>query len=260
MTCEQIRIGMAEYLAGRMSAGDRAAFLGHVDHCEACAAEVEEFTALWRDLDDLPLPMPSTRMLPRFRAMLHAYERSSRPSNLAMMPSRPWMWGALAASLFVGGLLAGHYLGRNSAANTEIASLKTEVEGMRQMVTLTLLQQQSAGERLRGVTWSNRMERPDSAVENALLTAVNRDPNVNVRLSAVDALQKFTANPAVRRALVDAIPVQDSPLVQIALIDAIVPLGDASAGSMLRQLAADPHANEAVRKRANWGLRKLGVA
>ena len=131
---------------------------------------------------------------------------------------------------------------------------------MRQMVTLTLLQQQSAGERLRGVTWSNRMERPDSAVENALLTAVNRDPNVNVRLSAVDALQKFTANPAVRRALVDAIPVQDSPLVQIALIDAIVPLGDASAGSMLRQLAADPHANEAVRKRANWGLRKLGVA
>ena len=56
---------------------------------------------------------------------------------------------------------------------------------MRQLVTLSLLQQQSAGDRLQGVNWSYRVEQPDTAVLAALLTTVNHDPNVNVRLAAV---------------------------------------------------------------------------
>jgi HEAT repeat protein len=105
------------------------------------------------------------------------------------------------------------------------------------------------------------MAKPDEQVEQALLRAVNHDSNVNVRLSAVDALEKLArANPAVRQALVDAIPVQDSPLVQIALIEVLVQLNESNAAPELRKLAKNAQADESVRQRAQWALDKLGAS
>ena len=60
---------------------------------------------------------------------------------------------------------------------------------MRQMVALSLMQEQSASERLRGVSWAMPRAVDDTEVLSALLTTVNQDPNVNVRLAAVDALR-----------------------------------------------------------------------
>jgi HEAT repeat protein len=95
-------------------------------------------------------------------------------------------------------------------------------------------------------------------VEEALLYAVNHDSNVNVRLSAVDALQKF-ATPEVIRAMVDAIPVQDSPLVQIALLDMLVQLNAKSAAPRLTSLSHNAQVDEVVRQRAAWALQKLAA-
>ena len=131
---------------------------------------------------------------------------------------------------------------------------------MRQLVTLSLLEQQSSGARLRGVSYSYRMERPDPQVETALLYAVSHDTNINVRLSALDALQKFAGTPTVSRALIDAIPTQDSPLVQIGLIDLLVGRNEADVAPALQKLVKDPHVNPAVRQRAQWGLNKLRAA
>jgi hypothetical protein len=79
-----------------------------------------------------------------------------------------------------------------------------------------------------------------------------------VRLSAIDALQKYARNPKVSAALVDSIALQDSPLVQIALIDLLVDAKESSVIPELRKLEKEP-VNEAVRQRAAWGLEKLGV-
>jgi HEAT repeat protein len=107
------------------------------------------------------------------------------------------------------------------------------------------------------VTYSYQVAQPDPQVEQELLHTVNHDSNVNVRLSAVDAIAKFAKNPEVRRALVDSIPVQDSPLVQIALIDLLLQLNDKDAVPALRKLALDKETNEAVRQRAESAVQKL---
>src|SRR5579859_4332440 len=101
------------------------------------------------------------------------------------------------------------------------------------------------------------MTQPDQQVEQALLHAVNHDSNVNVRLSAVDALAKYAANPEVQRALVDSLPVQESPLVQIALIDLLGQYSNKDAASALQKLAADKETNDEVRQRAEAVLKKL---
>jgi HEAT repeat protein len=131
------------------------------------------------------------------------------------------------------------------------------VENLHQMVAISMLQQQSPSARLRGVAYSEKIAQPDPQVLDALLQAVNHDSNVNVRLSAVDALQKFAAGPEVARAMVDSIPGQESPLVQIALLDMLVQLNARGVAPALTRISKDMQMDEMVRQRADWALHKM---
>jgi len=126
------------------------------------------------------------------------------------------------------------------------------------MVSLSLMQQQSASERLKGVTWTGQLDRPSSEVVTALLDALMHDPNVNVRLATIDALERFASQDEVRRGAILAVQQQRSPLVQIALIDFMVKTNERESVAALRRLAMDPQVNDAVRARAEWGLQQLG--
>ena len=134
---------------------------------------------------------------------------------------------------------------------------KVREQILRQVVALSLLQQQSPSARMKGVTYTEQMSRPDREVVDALLFAVKNDSSVSVRLSAVDALQKFAADPQVVPGILDAIPGQESPLVQIALIDMLVQLDARSAAGGLAQLEKDTRLEEVVRQRAGWALQRL---
>ena len=127
------------------------------------------------------------------------------------------------------------------------------------MVALSLLQQQSASDRLKGVSTSSQLERPGSEVVSALLDTLKHDPNVNVRLASVDALRRFSGRDAVREGVVEALPRQESPLVQIAMVDFILEAAGPDVKSVLQQLADDMMLNQAVRARAERGLRQVGL-
>ena len=106
------------------------------------------------------------------------------------------------------------------ATRGEIDELRAEIDSMSRAVTISLLQHQSASERLRAVSWS-RIAGPDNQVLGALLDAARLDPNVNVRLAAVDALAAYADDGAVRSGLIDSLEVERSPLVQLAVLEAV---------------------------------------
>ncbi len=273
MNCEKIREQIPECLAGRLDKAAREKLVEHLETCAACRTEVAELNAVWRALESLKPAAAEPAMKARFMEVLEAYQagagqasdlpKTSPPPQrmVAWFPAAPVWQLALAASLLVGGIFLGRYQAGPQPAvpAPEVAQLKGEVESLRQLVALSMLQQQSPSARLRGVSYSEAMTQPDRQVEEALLYAVNHDSNVNVRLSAVDALQKF-ATPAVIRAMVDAIPVQDSPLVQIALLDMLVQLNAKSAAPELTKLSQNMQVDEVVRQRATWALQKLAVS
>jgi lipopolysaccharide biosynthesis regulator YciM len=148
-------------------------------------------------------------------------------------------------------------MGRHEHGQVDLAGLQQEVHRMRQLVTLSLLEQESASERLRGVDYAYRVDQSDTQVLSALLYAVNHDPNVNVRLAAVDALRKFAGSPAVKGKLDQSLVKQDSPLVQLALIDFIVDERDKNAVASLAALERSPTADKNVKEKAQWGLSQL---
>jgi anti-sigma factor RsiW len=275
MICDRIREQIPECLAGRLDPAAREKVIDHLDTCSACRAEVAELGVVWRGLEAMSEPEPSPAMRSRFLDTLHAYQEGYQEAQRRQAyttPTRSWLsrlWPARPAwqlafsfSLLVAGLLGGRYLFSARESGTpapELAQLRGQVEDLRQLVTLSMLQQESPSARLRGVTYSYQMTQPDQQVEQALLHAVNRDSNVNVRLSAVDALAKFGNSADVRRALADSLPMQNSPLVQIALIDLLVQFNDKDAVPALTALAADRQADDTVRQRAAAGVKKLEV-
>jgi HEAT repeat protein len=139
----------------------------------------------------------------------------------------------------------------------EIANLRQEVTQMRELVTISMLSQSSAIDRLQGVSMSREVGNPDDRLLDALIRTMETDPNVNVRLAAVDALGKYGDREWIRKALVISLKSQSSPLVQVSLIDLLVDLREPRAKGILTSLAADENSPEPVRKRARAGLEKM---
>jgi hypothetical protein len=267
MICERVREQIPESLAGRLESAARERLVAHLETCPSCRAELAELNAVWRGLGSLPEPEPDPAMRSRFLEALEAYQagRASGLGRVADLPHPRWLaragWpAAFSFALLMVGVFLGRYVAQPRGPSPDVAQLQGQVESLRQLVTLSLLQEQSPSSRLRGVTYSYQMAQPDAQVEQALLYAVNHDPNVNVRLSAVDALEKYATNARIRRALADAVPVQDSPLVQIALMDLLVQLNDKEAAPALRQLAQDAQADNQVRQHAAWAIQRMEVS
>jgi HEAT repeat protein len=203
----------------------------------------------------------------RFYSALDAYQDGLRERRsgglLSWWPSKPVWQFAVALGCLVVGLFAGQaVLGKRGSSDEmaerrkdEMAELRKEMSSMRQLVTLSLLQQQSAAERLRGVTYSYRAEPNDMEVLSALLETANQDSSVDVRLAAIDALRSFSNSSVARRGLVQALGSQNSPLTQIAVVDALTELREPSAAPVMRQLLARPDLDENVRKRLDSALR-----
>jgi HEAT repeats/Putative zinc-finger len=260
MSFDELQALIPQYLAGELTPAEKDAFEEQLGNNASLRIELEEMRSLWNGLGLVGQGQPSAALRTRFYQRLNAIS-GNRGGTAPAARWRGWRIGvpqlAAALSFFVLGLLVGRIDSARSSSGPEIAQLHGQVEGLRQTVALSLLDGDSATSRLEGISWSNQVQRPDNELVLALLTTLNHDRNVNVRLASLDALEKLAGDTAVRKALEESIPMQESPLVQIALVDALVHLRDNAAIDELRKLSSDDAANASVRQRAQWGLQKL---
>jgi hypothetical protein len=262
-SCEHARELMAGAWMKDLDAASGAELHQHLVACAQCAAEMEALGGMWEKLGDLPAPEPSLALRVRWEQTLASLSpsvprRTYRPAWWQnIWPANPAWQMAIAGLCLMIGLGAGLYLQHGSAERDEVAKLREEVAGTKEMVAVSLLQQQSATERLRGVDYSTRMGSMEPQVITALIQRVNRDPNVNVRLAAIDALGKVANESQVRQSMQEALPQQDSPMVQAALIDYLVEAHDRNAVSTIRDLVARPDLNAAVRQHATYAVQQL---
>lgn len=231
MNCEQADKLLMDSLMGRLSDDNRRDLDEHLQGCDRCRSEASGMEELWQDLGDLDMPdaeVPSAKLTRRFRLALADFEadlqESDRPGLAewwaGLWTARPAWQAAFSAALLVVGVLLGAGVTSRRTSQGEIEELRAEMDVMSRAVTLSLLQHQSASERLRAVSWS-RMAGPDSQVMTALLDSARQDPNVNVRLAAIDALAAHMDQGPVRSGLIENLAIEDSPLVQLAVLEAV---------------------------------------
>jgi len=257
-----------DYWQGTLGPEDAELAEAHLKTCPAC----QELLSLGENLARLPEEQPSPALRERFHAMLDGYqEGSDEPPQRASRESpffrgwsnRSWPHPALATAaallLIALGFAAGHYLGSGEAIRSqeELATMQAELANMRQLVVLSMLQQDSASQRLQGVSWSARQPNADPMILGALLHTLRYDSSVDVRLAALDALRGYRDQTLVRRGLTEALESQQSPLVQVELIDLLVECRDGSALDQLRKMEQDSNLDPAVRERARRAIGQL---
>ena len=159
MTCDEARVQM-------LGGGEGKDFAEHLASCESCRNEVSRIGTLWQSLDLLPLEEPSGQVRERFYEMLGAYRQGLASAE----PRHAFHWWQMAAAAALLAVGLGHRIRRArewtifGQAPAEVSQLREEVANMRQLVALSLMQQQSASDRLRGVTWAYRAEPSDREV------------------------------------------------------------------------------------------------
>lgn len=255
MTCDEAKQMMAASWLGELDPAPAPDLERHIETCAECRAEMASLGGLWQRLGDMPAPEPSQALHVRWESTL----KSLMPEPKGMAWSwfqRPLWQAGMAVACTVAGILFGANLPRRTDSD-EIAKLREEVASTREMVALSLLQQQSATERLRGIDYTDRLPTMEPEVVSALIQAVSHDANVNVRLAAIDALTKVAARRDVVDSLAQSLPQQESPMVQAALIDYLVEAHHRDAVNALRQLAERPDLNPAVLERTHQALRQL---
>ncbi len=263
MNCEKAREYFADDLAGTLEPAAASDFRSHLLKCRACREEAEHLHITWTSLERIPEPDPGPEMRTRFYQMLDAYQQGRREAAASRTgwhwwPRHPAFQFALSLGLLCAGLAGGHLAAVREHANPEISQLRGEIHTMRQLVILSLLQQQSAGDRLQGVNWSYRAERSDTEVLSALLHTINQDQSVNVRLAAVDAIRNFADSPVARKGLVQSLARQTSPLIQISIVDLLVDLRERPAAPALRFLLGRSGLDGNVKKRIELALQQIG--
>ncbi|HKD42397.1 MAG TPA: HEAT repeat domain-containing protein [Myxococcaceae bacterium] len=266
MRCEEFEELLPDYLQQTLGKDQLDVVDRHLEQCQDCREQV----ALWKKLSLLPQEQPSPALRTRFEAMLAAYQQGVRerqaPKASWLRDWRSWLasrWfpalvqPAVAILLLAIGFAVGKYGNAVNTNSQELTAVRQELSGMRQLVVLSLLQQQSASERLQGVTWSMRANRPDPEILSALLHTLRFDTSADVRLAALDALKQYNQQPQVRTGLIDALHSQQSPLVQIALIDLLVELRETNALRELKEFERQQNVEPVVRQRAEWGIVQL---
>ena len=257
MTCEETTPLLMDRLQGDISPEDEQRLAAHVATCPACRAEVDAMTQTWESLGSLDdEQVPHERLRARFHAGLAAYEeRESRHWTERLFgsfwPQQPVLQMGLAAALALVGVLVGQQL--PSRGDAEVAALRSEVRA----VGIALLDHQSASERLLGVKWAQGSAQAPE-VMNALLERVQYDTNLSVRLAAIDALRADLDNPDVVAGLAMALERQESPLVQVALTDAVL-AADKPPVEAVRAVLGRAELDPTVRQYMEMALNEVGA-
>jgi len=287
---KHVRDQLVAYLSGNLDEKSTAHVAGHLGGCESCGRELESLRRVWLSLGKVPDEVPHTDLQARFDRTLGALvDPDGAPSPAVetgsagktgrraapvrtgpktgwldwISPRHPAVQFALVLVLFVvggvvGGLL-GYRMGTGSVDTAGMVQLREEVRSVNRLLIVSLLQQQSATERLQGVSWSYRVDQADPEVTRALLQTLDQDANVNVRLAALDAVSGSVDQPAVREGLLRSLTDNSSPMVQLAILDVVVHTDMKESAPALKSLLENPAVNKDVKARVEQALEYLNI-
>jgi hypothetical protein len=258
--CEEYKERLADWHMSRLDAAAAAEVGQHLNTCADCREALAATGFVLDSISNLPQPEPSVHMKADFRAMLDDFKAKEKKP---VFRSSIWSWLlqprlSLAYGLIILLCVGGAYLlGRSNKQGQEVQELHTGVQEQKQTVMLAMLDNPLASERIKAVSYTNDLKKVDDKVIDALFTTLNKDPNVNVRLSALEALAALGNHPEVRTGLIKSILTQDSPIIQLAIADVMLKLQEKGSVSSFRELLKQKGLDDEVKKKVKETIIKL---
>jgi len=291
MHCKEVQAMLIEYLDQSLDVGLAAVVKKHIDGCAACQQEVLEVQELLVTMKNSPSEKPTKALRDNFNTLLqselnmvsmtHLLEENTiddgngkaglqRGSGAhktgggfgggaRLLPFSSPIWKVAAAIvLLVGGAWIGSILQeKKDEKPDQLASLQKEVKEMKQVLLFSLIDDESASQRIKAVSYTEEMSNPDQAVIDALMNTLNNDKNANVRLASLYSLARWADKRTVRDSLVLSLSKQTEPIVQIVLINLLAEKRETRAIAPMKAILSNGKALKEVKEAAQKGLRVL---
>ncbi len=245
-----------DYIDGKGTEQERALVESELAHSKSSYALYEQLREVMATMDKVKTLEPSGKLKMEFENSLQTEMAAQKKTKTIFFS--PVIYRAAAAVLLVmAGVAIGNWINNNKQQEKELAELKQQVDENRRVMMAMMENQQSASQRMTGLSVAYEMDKPDDEIVSVLVKTMNEDPNSNVRLAAMDALGKFSNETNVRNALIQSLSTQKDPIVQIALIQLLVKMKETGVVKQLEQMTKDASTMKAVKDEAYSGILKL---
>ncbi|QKJ33065.1 HEAT repeat domain-containing protein [Mucilaginibacter mali] len=270
MDCEKYSELFTSWIDKALPPAERLKLEQHLSGCPGCRAELEAMKELWIEMGEMETPAPSEHMQVKFEAMLNTFkeeaaDKTNAWANFKNALAQLWQWQPrlpLAYSLVIimMSFACGYWvfsMGKGGQQDKQLATLSSQVHELKQTMMLAMLENPSASERIKGVSYTSEIKHVDQQVIDALFATLNNDPNVNVRLSTLDALSQLSNHPEVRTGLIKSITQQDSPLMQSAIADVMLKLQEKRSVNSFKELLKQKDLDKGVRNKIKETINNL---
>lgn len=267
MERNEIKALLLKYNAGQASAEEVTILEKYIEAGIIDLSELTELQLLDEQVMQIEVPAPSLQLDDNFYQML-AQEKKSQLKSFSWKKFFAWPEMlprlAFASVTLLIGLAVGYWVRPQATSVTEgtdngqIAELSQQVTDLKEMMMLSLLEKESATDRLKAVSLTQDMgDQVSTKVTRALFETLNNDSNVNVRLAALDALKAYVRESAVREELIRSIAKQESPLVQVELAETMAALQEKSSVKELEKLLEQKNTPKEVKQKIRETIQVL---
>ena len=260
MEREKLESLLIDYIDNKLNSVDRIQVEKELVNNAEAYRLYEELKEVMQLMDRSARLDPSGALKENFIEMLGKESAAQRSAKVVAFKPAFYRVAAAVALLVIGGSV-GYLISQQN--DKRLADIEEKVRIQDEQIRLNnqmmamLGNDESASQRIQGVNVAMSREKADDEVVKALVKLMNEDPNSNVRLAALEALSKFIAESAVRKHIINSLPQQKDPVVQIALIQLLVKIREKGVVDDLQDIVNDEGTMKAVKDEAYTGILKL---
>lgn len=278
MNCKEVQAVLIDHLDQALPAAAAAQITEHLASCEECRREADDLRQLLAAMKASQQQLPSPTLRENFNTMLQSELNMETMANLLTTPEKETKprgkvitffasaAGRVAAAviLLAGGIGIGMAVKPSAPApdtTAVIHTLQNEVQNMKKEMKekdlLNGIDDESASERIKAVSYAEQMASPDQKVIDALFNSLNNDKNVNVRLAALYSLARFADRHSVRDSLVSSLGIQSEPIIQVVLINLLAEKRERKAIGPIKEIMTNKKTLKEVKDAAQKSLTVL---
>lgn len=244
---------------GELPGEERRRMLAHLGTCAACRARFTEMVAVEAEYSRLPAPRLTRAEQERLLAHATGAGSATRAAVHGALvrtgiPGRAIAAAAVVALAYLAGWATSPSATVNPAMAERLAGIEAELVELRRSRLQVAVEHPSAVVRMQEIVAAQAVD--SEPVTDLLLRVLERDPNPNVRLAALDALRAADLSEAEAQALLSRLLDEPSPSLRSALIDFVVSREIEGRRPLLERLERSDD-DPAVRAKARSALERL---
>lgn len=264
MDKNEVKDLLPDYLDNLLSPLKKKEVEAHLKTCASCYKELQEYESLFNAFKEEKLVKPSDKLNRNFEKLLTDEKNNSVKivsiNNSKTSHSKNWFIGSMKIAASIALLIVAFVSGRYfqiQESEQEIALIENESLQLKQTTMISLMENQSASKRIQGVQFIEKFENPDETIVKALANRMLNDENTNVRLTAVEALSKFSKSELVTVAFIEALETEKDPSVQIVIIQSLVKTQEKKAVKSMQRLLEQEDTQPFIKAEINQVLSEI---